>query len=294
MQKMLAASDRTSSCLSIFAGDRDAKRNIGVLIHGRDSKPARLGKLAEALIEQDIFSAIYLFDEAAYTRDLKETSLSKIDITLNLITGFEGLPASIIESAAEELANDLDSRGWKDVTLIGHSAGGLVARCVLEAFDLGDRIRTVVTLATPHYAWSLQSSPDYWKELPIKDFPYLQIVGEADELRWIEPLAGFRAYDLSGNDDKLTGLTKIVLPDTNHSSIHKKASANCVASLIAEFHKHRGLKRTKPFYVTIDEDDHWVLHYSDTKPRASRLPRPRRLRPSGFSGWLWFQDPHEE
>ncbi|WP_395727562.1 esterase/lipase family protein [Nakamurella sp.] len=59
-----------------------------------------------------------------------------------------------IRSVADWLVDQADRTmgacGTRGVHLVGHSMGGLVVRAAVQSGGLGDRARTVVTLATPH------------------------------------------------------------------------------------------------------------------------------------------------
>ncbi len=47
--------------------------------------------------------------------------------------------------------------GARDLTIVAHSMGGLVARYALQHQGIGDRLRSLVTLATPHHGTILAS-----------------------------------------------------------------------------------------------------------------------------------------
>ena len=179
-------------------------------------------------------------------------------MAVNFVTFYESLPADIIEDAAETLAAELLAQDFRNVTLIGHSAGGLVARCTLEAFQIRHVVRSVVTLATPHLAWHMQSSPEHWNERPLKNFPYLLLVGDEDLTLTLDWTLQGMAFDLSHRDEKLKTL-KIILPGADHSSIHEEAADNQVAKFIVEFNRKRS----------------------------------RRYRPSTQMSWLEIEDPDE-
>ncbi|MGH9885711.1 MAG: esterase/lipase family protein [bacterium] len=54
------------------------------------------------------------------------------------------------ERAAREIERALRTSGEPRVDVIGHSLGGLVATYLLKRIDRGERIRSVITLGTPH------------------------------------------------------------------------------------------------------------------------------------------------
>lgn len=287
--------NKPKSILRFVAGDSAAKENLGILIHGMHSSPAKLNRLASALAAQKTFSAIYLFDEREYRSDVSENSLSMLGSFGRPLIFYESVPSVIVESASEKLADEICSQNLSELTLIGHSLGGFVARCTLEAWKLRDRVRSLVTLSAPHLAYRL-SSPKYWKMRPLKNFPYLLLVGEADDFIWPDVLFGslmsdLSLFDLSRRDEALD-VTKIMIPEADHSSIHREASDNHVAKLIGEFSRSRGLNKTHPFYVKLDEDGEAVLCFDSRS--ASRMGSSRRsgrrYRPSNESDWLWFED----
>lgn len=59
---------------------------------------------------------------------------------------------------ARQLSESLPSgSGRRDLTLVAHSMGGLVARYALQKLGLGERTRQLLTLATPHHGTILAS-----------------------------------------------------------------------------------------------------------------------------------------
>ncbi|MBI4871015.1 MAG: alpha/beta fold hydrolase [Candidatus Riflebacteria bacterium] len=66
------------------------------------------------------------------------------------------------EFSATRLAQALRDRlrpaaGQQDVTIVAHSMGGLVARYAMQQAGLGQRVRSLITLATPHHGTILAS-----------------------------------------------------------------------------------------------------------------------------------------
>ncbi|MBN2496989.1 MAG: alpha/beta fold hydrolase [Deltaproteobacteria bacterium] len=54
------------------------------------------------------------------------------------------------EDYQAQILDYLEAAGVKQVDLVGHSMGGLLARLLLEQTELRGRIRSVITLGTPH------------------------------------------------------------------------------------------------------------------------------------------------
>lgn len=57
---------------------------------------------------------------------------------------------SVANWLVEQAERTMGACGTLSVHLVGHSMGGLVVRAAVQSRGLGDRARTVVTLATPH------------------------------------------------------------------------------------------------------------------------------------------------
>jgi pimeloyl-ACP methyl ester carboxylesterase len=57
---------------------------------------------------------------------------------------------SVADWLVDQAERTMGACGSRAVHLVGHSMGGLVVRAAVQSGGLGDRARTVVTLATPH------------------------------------------------------------------------------------------------------------------------------------------------
>ena len=62
---------------------------------------------------------------------------------------------SVADWLVEQAERTMSACGTLGVHLVGHSMGGLVVRAAVQSRGLGDRARTVVTLATPHHGTPL-------------------------------------------------------------------------------------------------------------------------------------------
>lgn len=71
----------------------------------------------------------------------------------------------IQRDVSEEIATCFDG----DVSLVGHSMGGLVARRIAELGIPGIRIRRMVMIGTPLLGNQI---PQYFSRLPLKSLPY--------------------------------------------------------------------------------------------------------------------------
>jgi pimeloyl-ACP methyl ester carboxylesterase len=69
----------------------------------------------------------------------------------DVVRGDLGLGIGCIRESARRVVDQIRELAPSDrVDLVGHSMGGLVAAYALKHLDHGERIRTVVTLGTPH------------------------------------------------------------------------------------------------------------------------------------------------
>ncbi|HPU81416.1 alpha/beta fold hydrolase, partial [Accumulibacter sp.] len=212
--------------------------------------------LANALVSRGGFDSVWGFDDIAYHGRVNEArALNIADIPM----GFDGalkalistigakalqvvnLPAYIVEGAARNLFLNLDFLGQTEVTIIGHSLGGVVTRCMVESYDVAPFVRSVVTLASPHYLWLLaqRSNLQYWKGIPSPDIRYLAVLGKAD---WVSR----EMYSNYTADDRPYGnLTKVLIKG-DHTSIHGQPFGTYVPELIKGF-----LDEFQGFYIQV-------------------------------------------
>jgi len=244
-----------SQSLKLLAGSEKGPRTA-ILVHGILSDFKALSGLANALVSRGGFDSVWAFDDIAYHGRVNEAkALSVADIPI----GFDGalkalissigakalqvinLPAYIVEGAARNLFLNLDFLGQTDVTVIGHSLGGVVSRCMVETYDVSPFLRSVVTLASPHYLWLLaqRSNLQYWKGLPSPDVKYLAVLGKGD---WVSR----EMYSNYTADDRLYGnLTKVLIKG-DHTSIHGQPFGTYVPELIKGF-----LDEFHGFYIQV-------------------------------------------
>jgi triacylglycerol lipase len=77
-------------------------------------------------------------------------------------------PNRVIEDRAQVLANFLSGINADRIDLIAHSMGGLDSRYLIQHFDPMHRVRSLTTLATPHYGsplakWSIERSNMFFR-----------------------------------------------------------------------------------------------------------------------------------
>ncbi len=278
------------SSLSFYSGNPRAKNNIGVVIHGTNSQAINMYKLADALSDYTDFEAIYVFDDWGYF-SMVNPSISWVDaldfigpkgwlrFLSRKVAEIIATPSFAVETAAQRIASEVRINKFNNVSLIGHSLGGLVARCALETYDLRREVRSVITLGSPHYAWHKSHYPYLWKENPFKDYPYLFILGGADAICTNRYMGNITRK----NDHLIKGLSKVIIPGHGHSSIHEEAASNYVTELINHFHKKKSLAGTSEFSV-VEFDDGESLFYSDEISEISE----KKHSPSLYSDWLEF------
>lgn len=283
--------------LSFYSGNPNAKSNIAIIIHGTNSQAANMEKFAYAMTENSSFDAIYLFDDWNYFSMVNPT-LSWADafdfinpkkwveflgkLALRKLGEIVATPSFAVEGAAQTIASEIELFNFKDVCLIGHSLGGLVARCALESYDLRDKVRSLVTLGTPHYAWHESHRPNLWDETPYNDVPYLLLLGYGDFVCTIK-----EAGDITWNSDhKFENLYKIIYPGLDHGTIHTSASKTYVPEIIDHFNKKKGLIGKSKFYVNQDDEDYYILYYNDHHGPANR----DSISPDSISGWIYFDN----
>jgi pimeloyl-ACP methyl ester carboxylesterase len=190
-------------------------------------------------------------------------------------------PAHEVEGAAQGVAALLMLLDWDDVCVIGHDAGGLVARSAVESHPLGRRVGSVVTLGTPHLLWSRYHEPVDWTMRPKRQLPYLHVLGSEDWVGVRRPYG-----DLSRGDHNRRNLFKVLYPGLDHGSIVQDAAHTWMPELVSTFHLGRGFRHRKEAYV-VEAEDYPLLRLT-----ACSGPPPRGARAtSGFAGrWLEFSD----
>lgn len=111
----------------LFHHDVDAAATPILLVHGIVDNHSVFAVLQRALLRRG-FSTIGTFDDGLLTSDIPAT-------------------ARDLAQAIEELTT---RSGYDRVHVIGHSLGGLIARYYVQRMGGDARVRTLVTLGTPH------------------------------------------------------------------------------------------------------------------------------------------------
>lgn len=246
--------------MKLAAGDIEGERKA-VVVHGILSNASNLDWFAKNLLQTDMIDSVWLYDDPSYQGRVNEASrfgFSDIPLGVDLrsigksaakILGRKAyqvvdLPSYIVEGAARKLASDLKLLDWDNVTLIGHSLGGLVVRCAAEAYDKGERVRDIITLGSPFQAWRKVHSPKDWEMMPIENINYLVLLGKDD---WVTTHRSFG--DLSKNDTGLKNVIKAIFPDLDHTSIHNKASKAYIYKFIKYYLDRKLLQSKENFFV---------------------------------------------
>lgn len=137
--------------------------------------------------------------------------------------------------------------GIEGVDVVGHSMGGLVATWLLKRLDRGRRVRTVVTLGTPHRGAPLArlgaAVLGGWCPALAQMAPGSPLV---DELKWLVVPRGCELVSVSALDDALVpercarltplpGHRNVRVGDARHRSLLlSRAVFSLVAELLAE------------------------------------------------------------
>jgi pimeloyl-ACP methyl ester carboxylesterase len=245
-----------TSFLKLLAGKSDGVRPC-IVVHGIMSNPENMSSLANALVAKDTFDVVWGFNSIAYIGRVNESKTFDItDIPLGVdslikttlkVAGKRAikmidLPAYIVEGAAQELFQAIKSSNMSHVTLIGHSLGGLVCRCAVETYAIEDKVKNVITLASPQRLWLGRYGGDLnlWKQHPKKDIRYLAILGKGDIVAkdWWS--------DYTKDDAMFSNVLK-VLVDGGHSSIHEKPYGTYVPDIQDEINN-----ASEQFYVVVE------------------------------------------
>lgn len=73
-------------------------------------------------------------------------------------------PVASVASRAAELARFIRTLDAEKVNIIAHSMGGLDARYAIAQLGLGDRVASLVTVATPHHGTPLADAGTKWMD----------------------------------------------------------------------------------------------------------------------------------
>ncbi|RMH38045.1 MAG: alpha/beta fold hydrolase [Gammaproteobacteria bacterium] len=237
--------------LRFVAGTRNGKRKA-VLVHGILSGHMAFDEIGRELVRCGAFDVVWALDDLVYqgrVNEAKRVGLSDFITTpdpvsilktigvgltkagfLKALTAID-LPAYIVEGAARNLALTLRLLGWKGVTIIGHSLGGIVARCAVESYDLTSSVDKVITLGSPFRLWLKVNKPKLWNPEALNmQVGYLALVGKGD---WV--VAHRSLGNLTENDSANPNVLKILIEDADHTSIHSNVRHNNVAAIIKAF-----------------------------------------------------------
>ena len=277
-----------------LAGSENGKRKA-LLIHGILSSAENMQPIADALVENDTCDSVWAYDSWAYWGDVTRAMKLKPADALDFISPkywaiFLGrkladraamiveTPSHTIEGAGQEIAGLLALLGWEDVTLVGHSLGGLVARCAVEAYGAEKQVGVVVSLGTPHWLWSKAHSPEDWQETPVDGVRYLQVVGNDD---WVVYRKGWG--DFTPDDTEYRGIVKVLHPGLDHGTIRSEIGTSYIPELISAVRDTASLWRKDHLVLTDCDSDVPTL---TIKEDGFDYPGSKALE--GFSG-RWVQ-----
>lgn len=285
IEKRSFPSHPQTSLLRHMAGKMDGERQA-IVIHGILSNFEQMVDLSDSLVKKNVFDTIWCFDDIAYRGRVNEgKGVSFADIPLGIDFKTIGkavlkkafdvtdLPAYIIEGAAQTLALVIKTLNKKNITIIGHSMGGIVARCTVESYELQEFVDHVVTLASPHRMWMkiFGGKLELWNGIPNENINYLAILGKGDFVAATQSIS-----DFTDNDSKYNFVTKVLIKG-DHTSIHARPYGTYVPELI-----HGLLQLTDDFYIEVRGGIPY-LKYSLLHGRAKEEPLDK---PHGV--WLEF------
>lgn len=281
-----------------LAGTNYGKRKA-LLVHGILSSGPAMQPIADALVKEGTCDSVWAYDSWAYWGDVTGSLNLKPTDAFDLLfpSGWVRMlgkavarkaamvlatPSHTIEGAGQEIAGLLGLLGWEDVTLVGHSLGGLVARCAVEAFGANRQVSTVVCLGTPHWLWSKAHRPEVWDEEPTANVRYLQIVGNGD---WVVNRKGWG--DFTANDKDFNRLVKVLYPGLDHTTIRSSIGDSYIPKLISAVRDTPSLWQKSDLFLTETKSKVPLLAlgaYGDDPAETKAL--------GNFSGrWFQFQTP---
>jgi pimeloyl-ACP methyl ester carboxylesterase len=170
---------QSSDCRT--TGERHGSARPVLLVHGFASNTAMLAPLARHLAKR----------------------LRRKVVRVPLSAGRDDLRSSAAE--LQDVVEDQASRaGFEYADIVAHSMGGLTATYLLKKLDRGRRVRSVVTLGTPHRGTPLaqlgvlalgRASRAVWQMVPGSSL--------VRELRTLEAPKGSRVISIAGERDWL-------------------------------------------------------------------------------------------
>ena len=282
-----------------LAGSETGKKKA-LLIHGILSSSRQMQPIADALVGKGTCDSVWAYNSWAYwgaiAQGVKKPSDASFDpsYSINAVQGavfipllgtavmlakrILGTPSHTIEGAGQEIAGLLALLGWENVTLVGHSLGGLVARCAVEAFGAEKQVGVVVSLGTPHWAWSKSHRPEDWKETPVDGARYLQIVGNDDRVVYRKGWG-----DFTPDDTKYRGIVKVLHRDLDHGTIRSAIGTSYIPELISAVRDTQSLWRKDDLVLTNCDSDIPTLSI-----REGGFDYPESKALEGYSG-QWVQ-----
>ena len=249
-----------TSLLKLMAGEPDGKR-VAIVVHGMMSHYKNMSNFCDALYSKGVFDTIWCLNDYSYQGRVAEAkTFSPKDIAsfnlpkaiLGKLMSIGDLPAYIIEGAAQLLHLLITQLEMKNVTLIGHSLGGLVVRCTAETYDLSSYVNNIVTLASPHRLWLKTHGLKLrkWTPEPNQKIKYLALLGKGDMVA-----VNTDVSNLTASDTELSNVYKVLLKG-NHTNIHDCPHGKYIPELIAGF-----LNDFSGFYVVSKPEDKSISHY---------------------------------
>ena len=277
-----------------LAGSETGEKKA-LLIHGVLSSAEKMRPIADALVRAGTCDSVWAYHSWAYRGHVSQSTTSTPSVPTTppslkeLLDGvgrqlskkaaiIAETPSHAIEGAGQEIAGLLALLGWENVTLVGHSLGGLVARCAVEAYGAEKQVGVVVSLGTPHWLWSKAHFPEDWKETPGDGVRYLQVVGKND---WIVLKKGWG--DFTPDDTQYRGIVKVLHPGLDHGTIRSKIENSLIPELISAVRDTPSLSRKDDLVLTNCDSSVPTLSI-----RKDGVDYPESKALEGFSG-QWVQ-----
>lgn len=176
--------------------DVDAAATPILLVHGIVDNHSIFAVMERALRRRG-FNNISSFDYSPLTSDVRET-------------------AGRLATAIERLTRD---SGYERIHVVGHSLGGLITRYYVQRMGGDARVRTLVTLGTPHHGTELATIGKF--------LPLVRQLGPSSELiaELAEPAPTCRTRFIAFYSD----LDQLILPSENARIGHPDLDARNVA-----------------------------------------------------------------
>ena len=266
-----------AGCLRRLAGPAGEVRSCAVVVHGLRSRADDMQALASHLVERGGFGAAWAYDSALYRgltnprfrwHDAIDLAIApspkRIGFQLLRMGGRKAAelvatPTWLVEGAADDVLHGLPFLPAGRVCLIGHSLGGIVARCAAARAGADGGMGSVVTLGAPHALWRSTHAPSDWDPLEAPPVPSMTLLGDRD---WVVlyPWAA-EGGQRAGRDG---AAWKILLENRTHHTVHAADPSGGLTRLIADLHARGALT----------DDAYHVRPAAKGYPRIERGPRP--------------------